>query len=1405
MSEYSGYQIKRAHALGAFASVYEATAPAGQPGKFALKIFHPPPSGNIRRAYTIEGWLLAAERQQKCAKKDGAVLEVLAFGRCAEGAYSITPWQEHSLEPVVETLAAKGDLLRALAECLLNALEQWGAQTGGSHRKLKAANVFLNRSGPLAGMTATLSDPWFMYGKTTTGTPRMNDLTAVGAILAQVVRRREAAAWPIEDAPEWKALGHPGKAWLAYCNYLLNPQPAAGELTMTEARRRLRAIPKDARPIRNALLIGTAAIVILGGGVLAFARFGNPIYMPDNLRKLAETVKNPRALSVEVPADWARLCRAWDTWLADLQANAPRLLRTESLWAGPNDPLRLALADFSANANNLLPGTVVPEAAGEKRLGVLGDSPPPAVLTELRRGTVAERVSAAQQRVVALAGQLERWPRWDEMRELLVLLEGRGFSRAVAALQPRLPMRPGSPGYKLDMARTLKLFNDISLDDTGALLLAKSWGEITVLKKQMEDTTDRVQKKMPELILRRLVDRSSIGDFADSLADPLEEMRRRRAQFLDPAVVRERFLKESALQAETAEVTTADFPRWAQELAAYSKVPAADDPRLVPALDASVTRLPQTAIDLETDAPAPEPGGLPTLSAADFKREFDEATANLKALRSREIVRHDLPVISDETTKLAGVLHVLEQKLEVTLTLLKPEIWLNKVAQAYGKFTETKQRWAAWQATLRGVTPVSLEGAANRPRFRELRAQERQVREWIDGLEGAEGLGALAVPDLSGASTDTAAALRELERARREQTAAAAAAAAEWRAALPVTPWAATSASVRAPLETHRHWLADLPAFSTDLDRLNALLEGGFSWSEGVSEVVDRLARHAGLDALTGRPAEWNNEAKLLGRLVDTTDRGELTAAAQSGGLSRKLTAWRRLGTLSGWPADAADLDVDGAVVAALRESVGRDVKDESRRNGLLAELTRETRVRWNHAARNSAGNEAQITAVFERMERYGIGEKDLEDPALYNLKLWQLKRADWTEVDLGPLRSRRDAFVGAVRSIAGMATQPAVTTFVQELAGIELSFDPNRKPTPSPRLAGWQEELTDAGLGLTATWTSGARTVKLPFLIVQPADDTPPFYLARREIAVGEFLDLMAGRPKEQTEAVLAALPLWARTESYSKPYDQPMGWKPRTDNSGKFVGLELDPTWFYFTTAPVKGLLENTELRAAHPALEKAATEKPSLRSPLQQVPPEAAKAFAERLLGARLPTPREWAAVMKVVGATANGNFRGPDFQSLFYYLRDYNVAGQTISWRPNDGAFLPKVAVEGSNLRKKFADDGHAGPGADEGRLWFGPVDEGPATSGFVNLTGNVSIFLHDPAANAFFVAGGSALSPPDIDFTQPQKVEAAGLIGAKPGTEPYSDVGIRPAFEAPPGFRERYKLLLLVREQKFLTW
>jgi hypothetical protein len=413
------------------------------------------------------------------------------------------------------------------------------------------------------------------------------------------------------------------------------------------------------------------------------------------------------------------------------------------------------------------------------------------------------------------------------------------------------------------------------------------------------------------------------------------------------------------------------------------------------------------------------------------------------------------------------------------------------------------------------------------------------------------------------------------------------------------------------------------------------------------------------------------------------------------------------------------------------------------------------------------------------------------------------LKTADWTEVDLAPLRARRDAFVAAVRGLGGVLQQEAVRRFVDTLAAIQLVIDPNRKPTPSPRTAGWTEELTDAGLGLTATWKAGPRTVKLDFAVVQPEDPAlAPFYLAKRALAVGEFIDLMNTRPDDAAE-VMKEMPAWAKGASLTKPDDQPMSWRPNLETGRP----ELNPTWFHFQTPLAKGLFDDDETLARTPVLAQAKAEKPTARSPLQHIPPGAAKILVERMLGARLPTVAEWDALMKTATPPATGIFRGESFQKLFGFLRDYNVAGITQTWRPNTGAFRIMTPPPGGGLPVAAPDDGRASDKATGNRLWFAPVDEGPttATGGFVNLTGNVWIYLQGERPDQFYAAGGSILAPPDLDLTKAYRIEVRGVIGARKVTEGFADVGVRPAFDAPPGFKERYQFLVLVRNQPYLTW
>jgi hypothetical protein len=175
------------------------------------------------------------------------------------------------------------------------------------------------------------------------------------------------------------------------------------------------------------------------------------------------------------------------------------------------------------------------------------------------------------------------------------------------------------------------------------------------------------------------------------------------------------------------------------------------------------------------------------------------------------------------------------------------------------------------------------------------------------------------------------------------------------------------------------------------------------------------------------------------------------------------------------------------------------------------------------------------------------------------------------------------------------------------------------------------------------------------------------------------------------------------------------------------------------------------------------------------------------------------------MKLFPPATAGIFRGRNFHEMWQFLETHSEGGQSVRWRPNEGVFLPLVAAATGGPRRLFADDGQVKPGNADGPLGLSPVDAGPSTGGFVNLIGNVWIYLYDEVGKQFYVAGGSALSPPGVGVLEPMKVEATGLIGARRVTEGFSDVGIRPAFDAPPGVRERFKLLLLVQDQQFLSF
>jgi hypothetical protein len=99
--------------------------------------------------------------------------------------------------------------------------------------------------------------------------------------------------------------------------------------------------------------------------------------------------------------------------------------------------------------------------------------------------------------------------------------------------------------------------------------------------------------------------------------------------------------------------------------------------------------------------------------------------------------------------------------------------------------------------------------------------------------------------------------------------------------------------------------------------------------------------------------------------------------------------------------------------------------------------------------------------------------------------------------------------------------------------------------------------------------------------------------------------------------------------------------------------------------------------------------------------------------------------------------------------------------------------------------------------DDLTLWFGPVDQGAEIGGIRHLFGNVAIYLFDEATGKYSVAGGSAISPPEID---PLKVYDL----PRNSEDGFADVGFRPALDASPELIQRAKLMRIIRQQRFIV-
>jgi hypothetical protein len=1386
MPDYGGFSVAREIFQSGRMTVY-AGARAGDRRTCAIKVFHPVNAAGRARADEVRAFVEAAEAQKKVAEKSRARwAPVHAHGECAEGAFFVTDYYPRSLEKVIGgRVALDLPTLHWVVGAIVRALADFERLAGRPYGNLGAANVFIGSNGRLRGAPLVLSEPAPLPADATAAAAwRAEDFRALGALIAWFVRRREQDGWPIEDGPEWNGLGRHGAAWRDFCNFLLNPNPAPADVTIEALASRFAKLGgRGAGRLAKAAMVAAPLLVLsLPFGYLRFAPFDQ---IPERFQDFAEQLGNLPPDVEEVPPEFGRLCSAWYEWFGGLLNEL-------------NDPVRRARWEADAYLRERVLGALGDTDTLDPRLltgdsrnfETLGARPPAAA----KRGSVVRRVLRADRTVEAVRAALLGWPGRKALADTAARFETLGWSQAAEMLQ-RPPPPPLESGRRTrDIDETMQL-------QARAGQVEQLWREVGKRQEILTRTGDPVLGGLEDFHRRGLA-AFPLDELISRLPAVLQAMDT-RATFAQRDWVQQigsaRWLRESFVQDFSGPVTVETLARWDADIRDYYLVAPADDPRKAIDWAAPLARIDAvlTMMKTEEDAlPAPSPGA-PAFSApyvadaARLRRELDE-------LNVLPVLRKDVTQVAEKSGQLQRAFAAFSARLSVAMDELRPNPaeWLARVQRStVGPSAALNAEWARRRGPLlAGVTTETLR--ADEAHFRALRGDVRRAQAFLAALDGPGGTGSVPALKLDNAPEPIAASVRTAEAARREEALAALLPRIVWQNHLPQgTPEAfLQGAEARAAYAGLQTWREQAGNFALALQQLETLLDEGRSWNEGVSALMEAwegkpVAAQVGA---TGAAASLLREGRLVRSLPDERDRAVLTKHVADGRLAVALAAWRSLGRLPDWPATLPELDQEAVAVEALRTNVFAHVKDTARRVALAREIADGGKARWRRLLAAATTDEL-VGGVFARMEKLGLTADELNDTERFDFLLAGAKSKPWGRLPGAEASRQRDDFVAKVRQLPpAIAERPEVAALLTALQSLDLEpkegeSDPSKI---GPGQAGWEGEFTDDGKQAVYRWRSPTGVVHVwEFALVEPPDG-PPFYLGTKSASLGQFVGLIEARP--EGKEVIAAMPAWIKDVTAGIDIDARLGpqvWRVATRRPpGRRVndsGITLNTRWTAFVDSrwPTPLYADDAKPAAA-----------PTWDDPMQNLPPRAAEVFAQRLLGARLPTPAEWAGVAALYGDEAKPGAAGANFSDRVWLAqRDYLVQHGNqfeFPW-PDGGAFRPglETAAKTRGLAQPYE------PDVSDGHLWFAEVTQPGATIPFQHLFGNVATYLYDPASRQFFVAGGSAISPKEIDPRKSYPVDAYA--------EGFADVGFRPAFDAPPALIVRNRLVRLIRNQLYL--
>jgi hypothetical protein len=1310
MTVYGQYQSVEEIARGPFHGVLSARREGETTASCVVKVCEPPVVVSEKRAAELlEQFEGRVAVQRSVAVEGSGWAPVLDAGRHEDGAYYVTHRYESSVDQLVEgRVRLEEPVLASIVDGVVRGLERLRDAASRRHGNLKPSNVLLSGLGGGGTPTVALTDPRapgeVAEGDERDGDDATSDVRAVGEIIYALVMHRAfpgVRAWPVKSGPEWaKPLGSNGSWWCSLCNALLAPPQSAEITDLRQLRERLAARPALKRPGKRRTLLYTSAVALIAiGGGAAY------VFWP--------TPEPECPWDAERLVSWIEQYDPQDGWFRRLvvtyRNSEHQRFTADPQLASVFDLVAAAAADPLYDTNGLL---------GEKNTQLIGDLEDRVSRYEDEQdttalGRLACRVENAHARIDAVRAAIEQWDAPEQLRSRAEAFGARGWDGAAARLR--------------ELSEGLLPWGDGGAESLRRWELVVRLGESATLAgidDRLEAITALVGELAPEVAEEALLS----GLEPDASAD-------------DPFTALDESLRQLQSNLETVAEADRDVRAMLEE---EDKI---------------------TALEVHPDGPS-------------VRQRHDEVRTGLVTLlgasRPAAALGEELTTANEELREIGASIVSIENQIAAGSG--DPRRKVDALAAAVDNAASLFES-PALQGAYRSA--AERENSAGRALLEEQRDRLESLRVRLDTNEALnERLGRLDAllecleavdgqhrePLLGGGAADAPIDGAVVERVRTERR--------EASLASLVTTLDGRDCGAIDLDEAWSGYLQWVDAGRDLVDRLRAAaraLDAGYGLEDATpdgpspAEIDRQLSANAAYDDLRPALDAWSERLAALRDVSGQTDASVLATRADAGAPEIALAAWRTASALEPPPEDeefTASVEAEGRVISSARGAVtGLAAADAARRAELEQTLGAAGRTRWTELAQ-AAGSERQLRAVLAVREPFAADDSLVETlPTLrWNLAVLTLRDdLEASAADEAACQGHLEQFVASAGDLLaalpaaersrGEAVRQSIATLLAEKDRNIFESD-KEGPSSGRSSVRWtfqEPRSTDRTLVYTWAGPRTGRTHELVFHRVgEGGGEGRTTYLLADETSLGLFADLLAA----------AGSPAEALGELASKD-NEASGWT--------IDGQQIEPTRSWMPIWPGRQFRRD---------LQEKADASPSWDHPVQRVSPPLAM-YVARLVDCRLPTEQEWIEARRTLAADDGlPNLRRKWFRTAHRELDMARQLGglgaQRLAWADTN-VFVPDGTDVQSGPRAQVVDDG------DDGALWFQPT--APSSSaGLRNLEGNVHelVLRSEPATMpaagatvgafrssewAYAVIGGSALSPPEVDWTRAWQVPA----------------------------------------------